>query len=147
MRLWHYDLLEYLPDRQFKGQLRELVLILKQRRGEGTNHLLINKVMDYDVMDIYSYGLHYSILYIKRYGKTPHSLLDELHYYLLKYGDRPISINVFRGWHNKEYLRVCMANLYEKYKFGKGKSKLTDDEWVKLCNGYREINGGEKYKI
>ena len=25
MRLWHYKLLPYLPDAQFKGQLRELI--------------------------------------------------------------------------------------------------------------------------
>ena len=29
MRIWHYKLLPYLPDKQFKGQLRELVAIMR----------------------------------------------------------------------------------------------------------------------
>lgn len=53
---------------------------------------------------------------------------------------------VFEGWHNKEYLRVCMANLYEKHRFGIGKSRITDEEWKRLCDGYRDITG-EEYKI
>lgn len=48
IRIWHYQLLPYLPDAQFKGQLRELVAIMHDWRDKGkTNHLLINKVMEY----------------------------------------------------------------------------------------------------
>lgn len=47
MRIWHWKLLPYLPDRQFKGQLRELVAIMHDWRDKGrTNHLLINRVME-----------------------------------------------------------------------------------------------------
>lgn len=35
MRLFHYALLPYLPELQFKGQLREIVLIMHQWRDEG----------------------------------------------------------------------------------------------------------------
>ena len=49
MRLWHHKLLRYLPEAQFKGQLREMVAIMRDWRDRGTtNHLLINKVMEYD---------------------------------------------------------------------------------------------------
>ena len=49
MRLWAVQLLPYLSEAQFKGQLRELVLIMRTWRDTGkTNHLLINKVMEYD---------------------------------------------------------------------------------------------------
>lgn len=45
MRIWHYQLLPYLPDAQFKGQLRELVAIMRDWKRKGkTNHVLINKV-------------------------------------------------------------------------------------------------------
>ena len=48
MRLWHYELLPYLPELQFKGQLRELVAIMKDIKSKGTtNHILINKAMEY----------------------------------------------------------------------------------------------------
>lgn len=54
--------------------------------------------------------------------------------------------NPFAGWHNYEYLRVCLANLFEKHKFGIGKSRITDEEWSRLCDGYKKITG-EEYKI
>ena len=34
-----------------------------------------------------------------------------------------------------------MANLYEKHKFGKGKSRITDEQWKVLCDDYRKITG------
>jgi hypothetical protein len=39
-----------------------------------------------------------------------------------------------------------MANLYEKHRFGIGKSRITDEEWQRLCDGYKAITG-EEYKI
>lgn len=70
MRLWHIDLLPYLPDLQFKGQLRELVAIMRDWRDKGkTNHLLINKVMEYPKSDFAGYFYKYNNGYFKRYGK------------------------------------------------------------------------------
>lgn len=146
MRLWHYALLPYLPDAQFKGQLRELVAIMHDWRDKGTtNHLLINRVMDYPKRDLSEYFLWYAEEYEKRYDK-------ELSYYneFCRFcEDEPplhIPYQPYYGWHNKEYLRVCMANLYEKWKFGKGKSRITDEEWDRLCRGYKEITG-ERYEL
>jgi hypothetical protein len=53
---------------------------------------------------------------------------------------------IFKDWHNKEYLRVCLGNLYEKHVFGVGKSRITDEEWQRLCEGYKTITG-EEYKL
>ena len=52
----------------------------------------------------------------------------------------------FSNWHNNTYLKICMTNLFEKYHFGVGKSKLTEDEWQLLCNGYENITG-EKFIV
>jgi hypothetical protein len=49
----------------------------------------------------------------------------------------------FKNWHNKEYLRVCLGNLYEKHHFGVGKSRISDDEWKALLDGYKQITGGD----
>ena len=147
MRLWHYKLLPYLPDAQFKGQLRELVAIMHDWRDKGkTNHLLINKVMEYSKYEFTNYFLKYSFVYKMRYKKPIGA----------KYGDEWKSFNndivglldtpIFDGWHNKEYLRVCMANLYEKHFFGVGKSRITDEEWQVLLDGYKAITG-EEYEI
>lgn len=146
MRLWHYELLPHLPDLQFKGQLRELIAIMHSWKNKGkTNHLLINKVMKYPKNDLARYFVYYEALYHKRYGKWLTEQWEEFKVF----DDTPIkerSKGCFDGWHNKEYLRVCMANLYEKHVFGVGKSRITDAEWEKLLNAYKNITG-EEYKI
>lgn len=133
MRLWHYELLPYLPDAQFKGQLRELVAIMHDWRDKGkTNHLLINKVMEYPKNDLVRYFIRYESLYHKRYGKWLNNQWHEFK----RFDDTPAdkrSKGFYDEWHGKEYLRVCMANLYEKHIFGIGKSRITDEEWARLC--------------
>ena len=143
MRLWHYELLPYLPDAQFKGQLRELVAIMHDWRDKGkTNHLLINRVMEYPKSALYGYFLEYANLYLKKYGSLPKQVDEFIDFAEIKW----TTPRVYDDWHNKEYLRVCMANLYEKYFFGVGKSRITDEEWEMLCRGYKEITG-EEYVI
>ena len=146
MRLWHKDLIPYLPDLQFRGQLRELVLIMRQWRDGGkTNHLLINRVMEYPKADLYRYFCEYEAEYFKRYGRT----LDRYSSEFGRFANWSVDTKnntIFEVWHNKEYLRVCMANLYEKRFFGIGKSRITDEEWQRLCEGYKTITG-EEYKI
>lgn len=142
MRLWHYKLLPYLPELQFKGQLREMVAILNDLKDNGkTNHILINRIMEYQKADFYGYFLGYAVEYEKRYGVLPRKT-DEFR----EFGNHQFTQKPFEGWHNKEYLRVCMANLYEKHHFGIGKSRITDEEWNRLCEGYKTITG-VGYKI
>jgi uncharacterized protein (TIGR02328 family) len=137
MRLWHYQLLPYLPDAQFKGQLRELVAIMHDLRDKGkTNHVLINRVMNYPKADLYGYFLEYAVEYEKRYGKTPKQT-DEFR----DYGEHNYTHKPFKYWHDETYLKVCMANLYEKYHFGLGESRLTEKEWKTLTDGYLKITG------
>ena len=143
MRLWHYRLLPYLPDAQFKGQLRELVAIMRDWRDKGsTNHLLINRIMEYSKHHLVQYFILYESLYHQRYGKwlTEHwQEFKEIKYI-------PDNKAFLEGWHDKEYLRVCMANLYEKHFFGIGKSRITGEEWQRLVDGYKAITG-EDYKL
>lgn len=145
MRLWHYKLFPYLPDAQFKGQLRELVAIMHDLKNNGkTNHLLINRVMDFTPRNLIGYFMLYNREYKYRYEKeiSP-KILDDF----WELGvDLPIIVRPFEGWHCYEYLRVCMANLYEKHFFGIGKSRITTKEWETLCDGYEKITG-ERYEI
>lgn len=152
MRLWHYALLPYLPDAQFKGQLRELVAILHDWQNKGhTNHLLINRVMEYGPIDLYEYLVKYDQAYIHRYGRMISSKIYR-DFFNFAFGEDADMVHynrtkpLFDGWHNNEYLRICYANLFEKYKYGIGKSKITEEEWQKLLNGYKKITG-EEYKI
>ena len=104
MRLWHYKLLPYLPELQFKGQLRELVAIMHDWRDKGkTNHLLINRVLEYSKKDLTSYFLIYDFYFNKIY-KRQHC---EVAMDFIKFAETENFVNnPFDGWHNKEYLRV-----------------------------------------
>ena len=147
MRLWHYELLPYLPDAQFKGQLRELVAIMRAWRDDGeTNHLLINRVMEYKKIELVSYFIEYCVAYSKRYGDRKGFIITVMYeaefQEFLGFGSYDPKKKIFDGWHNKEYLRICMSNLFEKHKYGIGKSRITDEEWKRLCEGYEKITGG-----
>ena len=146
MRLWHYELLPYLPELQFKGQLREVIAIMRDWQVKGkTNHILINKVTEYEKKDLSTYFYRYMWEYYNRYNKhidirTVHAFEE----FSSAYYDQ--STPIFIGWHTKEYLRSNMANLWEKHFMGVGKSRISDEEWETLLRGYKEITG-EEYVI
>ena len=140
MRIWHYKLLPYLPERQFRGQLRELIAIMREWREKGRiNHVLINKVMDYHPCQLTEYFIRYAEECKRRYERPIRET------YLREFIDfapaQLLTDTVYEGWHDKQYLRVCMANLYEKHKYGRGYSRITDEEWNRLLQGYRAITG------
>lgn len=143
MRCWHKDIVKSLPDLQLKSQWRELVLMAKDIYEKGTtNHLLINRIMDYDINHFNAYCRIVMLAMIGRgISVTPQSV-EKLYKYvgfIDKWGLPVLEDEIFKDWHNKEYLRVCMANLYEKHVFGVGKSRISDAEWETLLRGYKEI--------
>lgn len=147
MRIWHTELLPYLPDLQFKGQLRELVAIMHDWRDKGTtNHILINKVMEYPKEDLFRYTVRYDEEYQRRYGKSIGEKLQREFVDFSPNRHSYLSYEIFKGWHTKEYLRSNMANLWEKHFMGVGKSRITAEEWQRLCEGYKNITG-EEYEV
>lgn len=155
MRLWHKDLIPYLPDLQLKGQWRECALIADALAKNGTpNHLLVNRVTEYPAEDFWRYFCTVGSEMERRGLKVNFGTVEKVYDQIAKYRStlklKPTAFGkdyqIFNGWHNKEYLRVCMANLYEKYHFGIGKSRITDEEWERICQGYEKITG-EQYKI
>lgn len=157
MRMWHYRLLPYLPDMQLKGQLRELVAIMHNWRDTGMpRHMLINVVVNYDKAEFYSYFEWYKYNYEKRFGKSFNKkYVQEFQDFCnvhpgseITPKDCMLQLNsIFESWHNKCYLRVCMANLYEKHRFSyMGRSEIGAYDWQRLCEGYKYITG-EDYEI
>ena len=142
MRCWATKMIPFLPDNQLRGQWRECVLIAKDLQEKGkTNHLLINILEEYPHNDFMTYCWYvYQEMQNRGFAVTLASMRKVFN---IRYH---IDTDIFNGWHNKEYLRVCMANLYEKYKFGRGKSRITETEWQRLLEGYKYITG-EDYKI
>ena len=148
MRLWHYGILEALPELQLRSQWRECIAIAKDLHETGfTHHLLINRIMDYDVKHFNYYCYLVLFVMIKRgFSVKEGSVLKLQAYTGFVPNDKNKPKNLSENWHNKEYLRVCMANLYEKHYMGIGKSRITDEEWARLCERYENITG-ERYEI
>lgn len=143
MRTWDYRLIEYLPDNQLRGQWRECSLIAYGIKKDGTpNHLLVNRIMEYPIDDF----LTYCLMVAREMERRDFRITDESRNRITALGTYRYVEQPFAGWHNYQYLRVCLANLYEKAIIARGKSRITAEEWQRLCEGYKNITG-EEYRI
>lgn len=130
MRLWHVSLIPYLPKKQLLGQWRECCAIAKSIEVNGTpNHMLVNQIMDYPKEDFNTYAEAVADEIEKRGYKV-----DRHRFYAHRKSDSIRDINkIFIPWHTNIYLRICMANLLEKYRC----HGISTTEWVDLLNGYK----------
>ena len=118
MRLWHYELLSYLPNSQLLSQKRECDLIWKDiANGKKTNHILINYIWEYEdylkQLNIYYVLLkkEFEMRGIKFNPKHTMLKLDLVESYCSV--SQP-----FKYHHNDRYLLQCFYNLQEKYDRG-----------------------------
>lgn len=156
MRLWHKDLLPYLPMQQMISQWRECCAIAARlNSSEHTpNHALVNKVTDYDPAHFNAYtNLVIEQFNIRRYSIADKTLKDFSQNYKgwvnwLK-TEMPWRIEVegilmpediFKEWMNKRYLRQCYYNLEEKFDCG----AIPEDEWNRVVHGYVILGGAMK---
>jgi hypothetical protein len=110
--------------------------------------------MNYPKSELRMYYIIYKNSYKERFGKDISKKFDDEFINFVKneniwdyYTESELynlPSTLYKDWQNKEYLRICMANLYEKY-LGIGKTKLTSDEWKRLLMGYKKITGEEYY--
>ena len=133
MRLWHKDLIPYLPRQQLIAQWRELCAICSNLASKGTpNHLLVNKILDYPKNHFWTYhALIVKEMSDRCYRITANSM-DKFssNYYLFAHShldDYKVikAIDVYPDWHNERYLKQCLYNLQEKYDCG----GISEDEW------------------
>ena len=131
MRLWHKDLIPYLPRQQLLGQWRECCLIAKQITEKGTpNHVLVNRVMDYPKDHFYAYAI--SVWDEMRHrGYEPDLHRFERYIYTWRIAEEA---DVFEGWHNDRYLKQCLANLQEKADCG----AIPAEEWKRITDRWPE---------
>ena len=143
MRLWHKDLISYLPQQQLIAQWRELCLIAGLLAKDHTpNHILVNPIIEYDPAHYISYSsLVFKELYERGYNlqaKTIKKFDDDVRAWQLYLKDSlpwaldekiPVAYDkLYSNWHNKRYLQQCYYNLEEKYDRG----GINDDEWSKI---------------
>lgn len=108
MRLWHIDILPFLPKSQLLAQWRELNSIFKKQ----DKHILINYVYDY-----YEGILKYYTETVIMEMRKRNIKIKTFKHYNNFFIDTPIMSNNFKE-HNNEYLLICFFNLLEKYRRG-----------------------------
>lgn len=130
MRLWHIDLIPYLPKSQLVAQWRELNSIYKKQ----DNHILINYV--------YNYGKEYLLYYSNRVlleMEQRNFHVKSFENYFNYFGGflywRPMPTYRFAE-HDDEYLLCNYYNLLEKYR--RGQKDFSEKEFEKLTDFVRK---------
>ena len=143
MRLWHRDMIHYLPKQQLLGQWRELCCIAGCLATDHTpNHILVNPILDYPVEHFEAFcNLVIEEMRRRKYevgDVALHQLQDHVRSWRLylnsevpfDYIDRDWNMNlgepIYFDWHNNRYLKQCYYNLEEKYDRG----GIPDNEWM-----------------
>ena len=111
MRLWHKDLIPYLPNSQLRGQWSELGSIFK----DEPNHILINDVYLYPTEHLYAYAQLVINEFKKRGFKI--KVWDNYNNYFkdIDTNEIPSYGHIFCDFHNEKYLVKCYFNLQEKF--------------------------------
>lgn len=138
MRLWHKDLIYYLSRLQLLGQWRECCLIARLLATKGfPNHMLVNRVMDYDILHFYMYCINIHLEMKKRGYRSDFSRLQEWIDIDLNQvaNDLPKHEDLFAGWHDDIYLRECLYNLEEKARAG----GMPQEDWLRIYEQFKDF--------
>ena len=108
MRLWHKDIIRFLPRSQLLAQWRELNSIF----AKEDKHILINYIYDYPLDHLYTYT-QIVIAEFKLRGYNIRSFEKMERYF--SPSDENIVEKLFENHHNDDYFEICYFNLKEKY--------------------------------
>lgn len=120
MRLWHYKLIPYLPNKMLVSQWRECIAIKRQWEKGTLKHPLVSYVMNYDKGYFVDYIQEITWEMKKRNIKYQTKYVKEICDFC---GN---SFHKHYIEHNTRYLEQCYYNLQEKYDRG----IITKDEWM-----------------
>ena len=130
MRLWHIDLIPYLPKSQLLAQWRELNSIFKKQ----DKHILINYIYDYKKYELRHYSLE--VIAEMRLRSYKVNIENYLNYFKDLEFDLEFDYRPRFKEHNIEYLTICYYNLREKYL--RGQKDFTKEVWYKLDEFYKK---------
>lgn len=108
MRLWHVDLIEYLPKGQLLSQWRELNSVF----AKEDKHILINYIYEYPKDDLYLYT-EIVLAEMKARGYKVRAY-EKMNNYFQDI-EEVEAIKPYERHHNDEYLEICYYNLKEKF--------------------------------
>lgn len=134
MRLWHKDMIKYLPREQLVAQWRECSAIAGNINTKGTpNHILVNKIMNYSLNHFVSYSYYIREEMTKRGYRTMDSVWKKITSVCNDYNIIPLE-ELFPEWHNDTYWVICYYNLKEKWLCG----GISNDDWNRIDNADAE---------
>lgn len=108
MRLWHTDIIPFLPKGQLLSQWRELNSIF----AKEDRHVLINYIYDYPKTHLKAYT-ELVIAEMKARGYNIRSY-EKMTRYFADVPDERVE-KPFADHHNDDYLDICYYNLKEKF--------------------------------
>ena len=131
MRLWHYELIPYLPGLQLLAQWRELNSIFKKQN----KHILINYVHEYPKDDLYAYTSLVIRELRARHVNFKFSCNFSNYFdfdFIIRFSEKRSSdsIGLFSNYHTDRYLLQCFYNLQEKY--DRGQKGFTEEIYNRL---------------
>lgn len=134
MRLWHKDLVEFLPRLQLISQWRECCCIARSITEKGTpNHILVNKIMDYPIEHFIAYTtLIRNEMRNRGYKCDTNKFkkwMPDWDAFTIGFGE------IFYDWHDDIYLRQCLYNLEEKAMC----SGIPTEEWQIIYNKFKDF--------
>ncbi len=128
MRLWHYKIIPYLPDRFIIAQWRECVAIKRQWEKGTLKNKLVTYVMQYDKSYFFNYVMTVVTEMNNRGIKYKSILYNEIFEFCKE--DLKIQGDILPSYdeHNSRYMIQCYFNLEEKATRG----ILTTTEWLDI---------------
>lgn len=143
MRLWHKDLISYLPRQQLIAQWRECCAIASNLADKGTpNHILVNKILNYTKNHFWNY---HCLIIKEMHNRGIKTTSRSMNMFTINYrywieDNEPLVFSMvcfddlFADWHNERYLKQCLYNLQEKYDCG----GISEDEWKLIQDNFDE---------
>ena len=127
MRLWHYELIPYLPKSQLLAQWRELNSIY----AKEDRHVLINYIYEYPKSDLLKYT---ELVLAEMRGRGVNiRTFDKMERYFEGVEAEAIPVPYARH-HDNTYLTICYYNLFEK--FLRGQKDYTKEQFEALQQYY-----------
>ena len=127
MRLWHYEVLPFLPKSQLLAQWRELNSIF----AKEDKHVLINYIYEYPKSDLRGYT-ELVLTEMRRRGFNIRTF-DKMERYFEGVESVHVPIPYARH-HDDMYLTICYYNLFEK--FLRGQKDYSEEEFAALKTYY-----------
>lgn len=123
MRLWHYELLKFLPNQMLVSQWRECIAIKRQWEKGTLKHRLVSYVMNYEKIYFANYVIGLVTELDNRKVKYQNKFFWEIVDFCKDYGG-----DFNYPEHNNRYLKQCYYNLQEKFDRG----IISKEEWRKI---------------